>query len=141
MSGYSGLVKTMVGIDENGIILGISILRQSETPGLGARSVEIATKETFFGYLFGESSPTEDESIAPWFQEQFTGLNTSKRIDIAKKGDWSIEIRDELLERNAISAITGATITSRAVRDSINTGIKDLKRAMQMETDSVEAKE
>lgn len=140
-SGYSGLVQSMVGIDENGIILGLSILQQTETPGLGARSVEVATSETFLGYIFGSEASTKDESIAPWFQEQFKGLNTTKTIDIVKRGDWSIEIRDELLNKNAISAITGATITTRAVRDSIASGIKDLQRVMLLETGSAGAEE
>ena len=130
-SGYSGLVRTMVGVNMKGVILGISILQQSETPGLGARSIEIASKQTFFGYLFG-TSPSEEEPTIPWFQEQFRGLNTSKRIEIVKKGDWDIELREELLKENAISAITGATITTRVVRDSIDEGFQRLRVAQKM---------
>ena len=125
-SGYSGVVKSMVGVDERGIILGISILQQTETPGLGARCIEIASKETFFGHFFGKSTGDEEES-SPWFQEQFKGLDANRRIEILKKGDWTEDMKGELIERNAISAITGATITSRTVRDSIERGITRLK--------------
>ncbi|MDY6935423.1 MAG: FMN-binding protein [Spirochaetota bacterium] len=128
-AGYSGLVKTMVGVNELGIILGISILQQTETPGLGARCIELPAMETFWGYLFGESSTDDVESILPWFQEQFNGLNANNRIEILKKGDWNPDLRNELLKKNAISAITGATITTRAVRDGIETGFQLLGMA------------
>lgn len=129
-SGYSGVVKSMVGVDERGIILGVSILQQTETPGLGARCIEIATKETFFGHFFGDSTGDEEQS-PPWFQEQFKGLDVNRRIEILKKGDWSQDMREELIGKNAISAITGATITSRTVRDSIESGIIRLKMVVE----------
>jgi electron transport complex protein RnfG len=130
-SGYSGLVKSMIGVNERGIIIGISILQQTETPGLGARCTEIASKETFFGHLFGKRKVDEGESL-PWFQEQFNGLDASRKIDILKRGDWTSEMREELIARNAISAITGATITSRTVRDSIERGMKRLRMVVEL---------
>jgi electron transport complex protein RnfG len=136
-SGYSGLVKSMIGVNERGIIIGISILQQTETPGLGARCTEIASKETFFGHLFGKTKVDEWES-PPWFQEQFNGLDASRKIDILKRGDWTSKMREELIARNAISAITGATITSRTVRDSIERGMKRLR--MVVELNAVEGK-
>ena len=55
--------------------------------------------------------------------------------DVVKKGDWNPNMKEELQGKNAISAITGATITTRAVRDSIEAGIKILKiELMQMES-------
>ena len=39
-SGFSGLVKMMVGFDTKGRILNINVLEQSETPGLGAKMTE-----------------------------------------------------------------------------------------------------
>lgn len=131
-SGYSGLVKSMVGITEDGKILGISILQQTETPGLGARATEIASTETFFSVFFGKGKPVVTGPATPWFQEQFKGLDTTKKIAILKKGDWTPPLRDELIEKNAISAITGATITSRTVRDSIVTGIKTFTSALEI---------
>ncbi|MBN2038451.1 MAG: RnfABCDGE type electron transport complex subunit G [Spirochaetes bacterium] len=138
--GYSGTVKTMVGIDNSGRILGISILQQSETPGLGARSVEISSTGTFFGALFGSSDKTE-RKIKAWFQEQFEGLDSGKPIEILKKGDWNESMKQELTEKNAISAITGATITSRTVKDSIEAGIKKLNKIIQEEKTTAEVPE
>jgi electron transport complex protein RnfG len=123
-SGYSGPVRSMVGIDERGTVLGIVILQQTETPGLGARCIERASTETFFDYILGRTAPVKPPP--PWFQVQFTGLDATKKIEILKRGDWTPSLRDELIEKNAISAITGATITSRTVRDSISMGMEKL---------------
>ena len=57
-TGYSGDISMLLGIDSKGNILGVEILSQSETPGLGARCIEVKR-----GY---------DE---PWFLEQFRGKN------------------------------------------------------------------
>lgn len=134
--GYSGPVRSMVGVDEKGIVLGISVLQQSETPGLGARSIEIASRETFWGHFFGIGKTPEDNPVTPWFQDQFKGLDTNKKIEILKKGDWNPAMKEELLAKNSISAITGATVTSKAVRDSIALGIETLHKAIQLETGS-----
>ena len=79
--GYSGTIKTMVGMYKNGTISGVNIIRQSETPGLGTRIAE------------------------PDFTNQFS----SKRIgDVRLRGDGGV-----------IDAITGATISSRAITDIV----------------------
>jgi electron transport complex protein RnfG len=127
--GYSGDVVSMVGVDQDGHILGISILQQSETPGLGARCVEIASTSTFFGILLG-SDRGKSEPEAPWFQMQFTGLAAAGPIGIVKKGDWTSEMRDELLQQNCITAITGATITSVTVVKSIEKGVVRLRNVL-----------
>lgn len=134
--GYSGPVRSMVGVDEKGLILGISVLQQSETPGLGARSTEIASRETFWGHFFGIGETPKDNPVTPWFQDQFKGLDTNKKVEILKKGDWSPAMKEELLAKNGISAITGATVTSKAVRDSIASGVETLHKAIQLETRS-----
>lgn len=38
--GYGGVVTLMVGMDLDGNVVGISVLDQSETPGLGSRALE-----------------------------------------------------------------------------------------------------
>jgi len=57
-TGYSSTIKMLVGIDDKGTILGLKILSQQETPGLGAKVTEIRSGE--------------DE---PWFTRQFKGRN------------------------------------------------------------------
>ena len=127
--GYSGDVVSMVGIDEGGTILGISILHQTETPGLGARCEEVASSKTFFGAIFG-SDTAEEEDLLPWFQEQFKGLKINEKIGIFKNGDWNESMKEGLIEKNGVTAITGATITTRALIKSLEKGIANLNEAL-----------
>lgn len=134
--GYSGIIRTIVAVDENMKILGISILHQTETPGLGARVKEVLSKETFFSHFFGTGSQEEEQNYQSWFEQQFTGIDCSKQILISKKGEFasaSEEYKKGLLEKNAVSAITGATITTKAVVDSIAAGAAKLMKALELE--------
>jgi len=79
--GYSGPINMMVGVDRSGTVIGIKILNQTETPGLGANVVK--TK----------------------FLNQFIGKTA----------------KDQIEPKKDIDAITGATISSRAVCK----GVKD----------------
>jgi len=129
--GYGGPVQSIVGVDESGTILGFSILSQNETPGLGARCVEVASNETFLDHFVTKNIANKEE--ISWFQEQFVGLNASKPIAIRKKGDWHKEMKEELLQHNAVTAITGATITTKAVTQSIEEGIQKLHKALTLQ--------
>ena len=80
-SGYSGNIDIMVGLDSGFGIKGLSILSQTETPGLGSRITESL------------------------FTDQFKGLYAT---DIALKADGG-----------KIDAVTGATISSRAVVNAV----------------------
>ncbi|WP_432618282.1 RnfABCDGE type electron transport complex subunit G [Butyricicoccus sp.] len=81
-TGFGGAVDTMVGIDGDGNVTGISVISaSSETPGLGARSTE------------------------PEFQAQFAG-QVGTEVAVTKDG-------------GSIDALTGATITSRAVSEGV----------------------
>ncbi len=126
--GYSGDIKSMVGVDENNIMLGISIVQQSETPGLGARVNEKASSETIWGVILGKSYGREGIT-EPWFQEQFKGIDLNKKITIVKHGIWTSDMRDNLLDQNAVSAITGATITTKAISGGLKEGLIKLTEA------------
>ena len=52
-SGFGGTIDTMVGVDLEGKVTGISILSMSESPGLGAN----ASQENFRSQFIGLSSP------------------------------------------------------------------------------------
>ena len=81
-TGFGGAVDTMVGIDTEGNVTGISVISaSSETAGLGARSTE------------------------PEFQAQFAG-QVGTEVAVTKDG-------------GSIDALTGATITSRAVSEGV----------------------
>jgi electron transport complex protein RnfG len=105
--GYSSTIKTMVGITRDGVITGLKILSQKETPGLGARIEEVESSRSLrdiFRKGSGESGEKSEEK--PWFQAQFVGK---------KPEDLYVEKMD---------AITGATISSKAVIDSVREKVK-----------------
>ncbi|MCK5052565.1 MAG: RnfABCDGE type electron transport complex subunit G [Candidatus Cloacimonetes bacterium] len=86
--GYSGDVKTMVGVNTDLVIEKIKIISQAETPGLGANCEK------------------------PEFQEQFSGKQkTEMKVD--KDG-------------GTIVSLTGATITTRTIANSIKAAMNKL---------------
>ncbi len=126
--GYSGDIRSMVGVDENNIVLGISIVQQSETPGLGDRVNERSTSETIWGVILGRSYGGE-KITDPWFQDQFKGIDLNKKIKIVKHGTWISDMREDLLRENAVTSITGATITTKAITGSLKEGLIKLRKA------------
>ena len=91
--GFDGAITMMVGIDLEGNILGISVIDQSETAGLGAVCAESTSK--------GES-----------FRNQYIGKTGD--LTVIKSGDPG---------ENEVVAITGATITSKAVTTGVNAAL------------------
>jgi len=94
--GYQSTIETMIGVDINSTIIGVKVLFQQETPGMGDKIEEIRAGE-------------ED----PWFIHQFIGKSASDNIAITN-------------DDGVIDAITGATVSSRAVTNSISNGLKNL---------------
>ena len=87
--GFDNTITMMVGIDTEGKVLGISIIKHTETAGLGAVAAA--------GTPAGES-----------FRNEFVGASGS--VSVTKDG-------------GEVEAITGATITSRAVCEGVNAAL------------------
>jgi len=102
--GYSSTIETMVGVDINNVITGVKVLFQQETPGMGDKIEEV--------------SPGEND---PWFTRQFIGKSVNNTITLAADG-------------GGIDAISGATISSLAVTESIASGLRNLKDALAGKT-------
>ena len=88
--GFDNTITMMVGVDKAGSVLGISIIKHTETAGLGAVAAA--------GTPAGES-----------FRGQFVGVSGS--VSVTKDG-------------GQMDAITGATITSRAVCAGVNAALE-----------------
>jgi len=109
--GYSSTIEIMVGVDIDGTITGVKIISQQETPGLGDRIEEIRT---------GEDSP--------WFTSQFVGKSLSDNLSLTK-------------DDGIIDAISGATISSSAVTNSIKSGLNNLQAVLAGEEVVIEEPE
>ena len=88
--GFDNTITMMVGVDTEGKVLGISIIKHTETAGLGAVAAA--------GTPAGES-----------FRGQFVGASGS--VSVTKDG-------------GTMDAITGATITSRAICVGVNAALE-----------------
>ena len=119
--GFEKDIKIVVGVAPDGTVLGMNILSQSETPGLGSRTQEVASKK----YLWNAFAGNKEEAGA-WFTMQFAGLNVLKDISIVKSAEWHLlgsDKRRELTSDNAVTAITGATISTRAVVRAVSKSV------------------
>jgi Na+-translocating ferredoxin:NAD+ oxidoreductase subunit G len=82
-SGYGGTIEILVGVDTGFNIKGISILSQTETPGLGARITESTFTEQFKGISVSDVAlKSEGGKI-----DAITGATTSSRsvVDTIRK--------------------------------------------------------
>lgn len=85
--GYSGDISFIIGVAPDGKrVTGIRVAEHAETPGLGANATEVR---------YGETDP--------WFCAQFTN-RTGDQLQLRLDG-----------APGTLDAITGATITSRAI--------------------------
>ncbi len=100
-SGFQGVISIMVGVEMDfARLTGIKVLEQIETPGLGTKIV---------------TDPT-NKANPLWFPEQFVGVWLEPEITVIKNRPPTTETE--------IQAITGATISSRAVVKIINDALK-----------------
>lgn len=127
--GYSGNITYFVGTDKSGEIEGLSILEQSETPGLGSRMQEEISDKYFWNGLFGKKNAN-----GSWFSHQFKGINLNRQIKIEKSmGEWhklNEKEKESLVSGNAVTAITGATISTRAVVNGIQNQVRKYLQAI-----------
>ncbi len=108
--GYSSTIETIVGVDLEGVITGIKITYQQETPGLGAKVMEVASQNTLWDVMGGNAR--DETGKKPWFQERFEG----------RTADGLVVVKNE--SEDGILAITAATISSKAVTDSVRRGLE-----------------
>ena len=107
-NGFQGKISIMVGISTDfSKINGIKILEQIETPGLGTKIV---------------IDPTNKKDPF-WFPNQFKNLITEPMIEVVKNKKPS--------KPTEIQAITGATISSKAIAIILNNQIRQAKSIYQ----------
>jgi electron transport complex protein RnfG len=135
--GYKNKIRFFVALDSAWDIAGVRVLEHEEDPGLGA---EVAT---------------------PWFQGQFAGrhLESVRGLDVTRDPmpeDWRAALKDlkrvapqawtqrygTLRTREAgkpIYAVTGATISSRALTDGVRATVLHFRRRWELVAPYLEA--
>ena len=153
--GYSSKIVALVGVeplpdaqDGDYRILGVRIIHQNETPGLGSQSNQVFSDETIWSWasslLTGDEDgeavvPTDRQQQAlgqdvvlmprPAFEQQFTGkivTVTDEGLEglQLEKGAWEAIKQGE--KRDSIAAITGATVTSNAATNAVIQAIETI---------------
>ena len=113
--GYSSKIKMMVGMNAAAEkIVGLRIVSQQETPGLGTRIAEIKADRTLIGILTGKKSGGKADKI-PHFLKQFIGRGLD---EVALKQ-----------EDGRIQAISGATISSGGAVAAVRDAIRKIRKA------------
>ncbi len=126
--GFQGNIRMMVGIaPELDTLFGMEVLEQVETPGLGARIAENTEKKDFYeqfaGLKLALDSINSVSKKTPATQTPPTPAEGYNFITSVKN-----EIPDEPDE---VQAITGATISSKAVVSIINRSLSELYAIVQ----------
>ncbi len=117
--GYSSTIVTIVGVDLAGIICGVKITDQKETPGLGSKIQEVASQNTIWAVMAGNA--VDESGVKPWFQKQFEMLGVDGLRVVKSTTD------------EGILAVTGATISSDAVTESVSEGLAMLLSVVGVE--------
>lgn len=104
--GFGGPLKIAAGITAQGTLAGIAILESSETPGLGAK----ASDPSFTGQF--RRKPAKKPLHV------YRNGGTEAVSSATKKKDGSVR------EGTPVNAISGATVTSKAVADAVNDALK-----------------
>ena len=98
-TGFSGLVKIMVGFLPDGSIYSTAVLEHAETPGLGDKMIK-------------------EKSL-----DKATGMSWSSQFEGKNPKDFRLKVKKD---DGDVDAITAATITSRAFCDAVQTAYDGL---------------
>jgi electron transport complex protein RnfG len=106
--GYGGGVTVLAGLKPDGTVTTVLVTRQTETPGLGTVVCERKREKTLSGLLAGK----KETGLPPnTVLDQFSGMKAD-----AGQTPWMVR-----KDGGNLDAVTGATITSRAVADAVFT--------------------
>lgn len=108
-------ITVMVGLDgQAGKIVGLTIVSQQETPGLGTRIAEVKSNKTIAGWLAGHRVE-ESADTTPEFLRQFRGRAPDEIV--LKSGG-----------AGHIQGITGATKSSRGVAKAVRDAVRKIRK-------------
>ena len=122
--GYSSKIKVIVGVTPEMEIIAMRVLSQQETPGLGEQTKDVPPTKTIWQAIaeFFAGEQEEGPKPSPPFQEQFRGKTWDQLV-----------LTKERNSKDAISQLTGATITSQAVVNAVHNAIATIESVVRNE--------
>lgn len=106
--GYNGNVTVLAGLTPDGAITTVLVTQQAETPGLGTVVSDRKREKTLSGLIQGV---TETGLPPNTVLDQFSGMKA-----VAGQPPWTVR-----KDGGELDAVTGATVTSRAVAGAVFT--------------------
>lgn len=104
--GYGGEITVLAGLKLDGTVGTVLVTKQTETPGLGTVVCGRTREKTLSGLIKG----VKETGLPPnRILDQFNGMKAT-----AGEAPWTVK-----KDGGTLDAITGATITSRAVGDAV----------------------
>ncbi|MGB4275043.1 MAG: RnfABCDGE type electron transport complex subunit G, partial [Bacillota bacterium] len=114
-SGYGGVIETAVGISSDGNVKGVSIIRHSETPGLGSQITGSGFLERFLEISVGtDVKVTQDGGGI----DSVTGATVSSRA-VANAVNQALEVFEAL---NGIEDETDAVTSAAGSSEAVESG-------------------
>jgi H+/Na+-translocating ferredoxin:NAD+ oxidoreductase subunit G len=126
--GYKNRIRFLVGLDARFEIAGVRVVEHEEDPGLGA---EVATRQ-FTGQFVGRTAEGAALAVTrdPMPEDWRAALSELRRMAVAP---WRGRHQDLLARERGkpIYAVTGATISSRALADGVRVTVERFRTRWQ----------
>ncbi|MBR4125353.1 MAG: FMN-binding protein [Victivallales bacterium] len=114
-NGFGGEIKVLVGLESNGVIRGVMVSENSETPGIGSRACNREKSKSFWS-LFHKSDDDINEGNSLPSNSYLDSFNANVLVGEFQFGRQTGEKRVNGL----VMPISGATISSTAIRNAVN---------------------
>jgi electron transport complex protein RnfG len=124
--GYKNVIRFFVALDSSFTIAGVRVVEHEEDPGLGAESATAWFQGQYMG-RGPEAVGALDVTRTPMPEDWRTAL---MELEHKQGAAWRVE-HAALIAREGsqpIYAVTGATITSRALTDGVRTTVDHFRR-------------
>jgi len=105
LTGYGGRIELLVGLTPEGAVRSVTVTSHRETPGLGSLVAERQQRRTLRELLGHAATSTPAPAH---FLDQFVAVTSELWQNLKVKQDGG-----------TVAAVTGATVTSRAVADAV----------------------
>ena len=113
-NGFGGEIKILVATELDGTIRGVVVSENSETPGIGSRACNRNASKSIWRLFQKENDPYGDQGLPPnSFLNSFHGNTLVGEFQFGYQ-------RGETHVNGLVIPITGATISSTAIRNAVN---------------------
>jgi electron transport complex protein RnfG len=128
--GYKNVIRFFVALDSSFSIAGVRVVEHEEDPGLGAETATAWFQGQFIG-RGPEAAAALDVTRDPMPEDWRSALAALQREPVAR---WRAEHAALVARESArrIYAVTGATITSRAVTDGVRATVDHFRRRWRL---------